>query len=631
MRKINYKSDFDCILTLIDCDGNAVSFPECDWDAVFWTSSKAKAYHASCIGGVCTNCRKEPDGISFIFDSHNMGLGTVHWEPHFRLPNGLYPDGYQDLFRKRALGIELVDGDGDEATETEIEYIIPYIKGDKGEPFTYADFTPDQIDELQKPATDAAAEVKATEESIQDAEALRVKAESHRMTAEESRATAEGGRATAEQSRVAAESSRAEAESVRATAEEARVSAERTRAEAETARAGAEAKRVTDFNAAQTQRANDYATFKTAVDSNESGRVNAEKARVTAEDARSEAETTRATAESNRVKNEQNRVTAESARVREESDRVTAEQNRASAESLRTTAEQGRVSAESSRVTAEQGRVTAEQSRVNAENARATEFAGFADTIAAKQDKITTSEDLSLSEQNELSLTDMAKKRLFIDLWNNACGKYGKYNATTGFFELNGLTDITYEQALGIYVNTHAAKNKIDFTAAFATITTGLRTNLPFATTQKSENGYVMDNAFRSAKIEVINLELPHYSGTQKSFRIKGLSGWVFKSKDTKRIMGPIEFINTSPNYNGWPVLLEEVEIYHLKTNLDMRECSKVSLASWQYMVTNAANTAAITVTVHPDVYAKLTDTENTEWNAVLTAAAAKNISFATI
>lgn len=56
-----------------------------------------------------------------------------------------------------------------------------------------------------------------------------------------------------------------------------------------------------------------------------------------------------------------------------------------------------------------------------------------------------------------------------------------------------------------------------------------------------------------------------------------------------------------------------------------------LKLECWQYLVTNAANgTTAITVTVYPDVYAKLTDTSNTEWHAVLTAAVAKNISFAT-
>ena len=48
-----------------------------------------------------------------------------------------------------------------------------------------------------------------------------------------------------------------------------------------------------------------------------------------------------------------------------------------------------------------------------------------------------------------------ANKALFIDMWNQACtqggNSYGRYNAKTGFFELNGLTDISYEEALLIY------------------------------------------------------------------------------------------------------------------------------------------------------------------------------------
>ena len=61
-----------------------------------------------------------------------------------------------------------------------------------------------------------------------------------------------------------------------------------------------------------------------------------------------------------------------------------------------------------------------------------------------------------------------------------------------------------------------------------------------------------------------------------------------------------------------------------------------------QYLVTNAANTSSITVTVHPDVYAKLTgDTTNAaaaaltaeelaQWQQLVTDATSKNINFAT-
>ena len=132
-KKINYKSDFDFIMKMKDCTDatKTVPFPECDFEAVFWTSSKARTYTASRKGGAYVNCARTEDGdIHFVFDNHRMGMGTLHWEPHFELPNDLYPDSIQDLFRKAALDIELVDGDGDCPTTAEVELIAPFIKGD---------------------------------------------------------------------------------------------------------------------------------------------------------------------------------------------------------------------------------------------------------------------------------------------------------------------------------------------------------------------------------------------------------------------------------------------------------------------------------------------------------------------
>lgn len=129
MRKVNYKSDFDFIMRLKDASGKDVPWPDCDWDALFWTSSKAHSYTASCIGGKYVNCFREADGsIHFVFDNHRMGKGTLQWEPHFRFPNDIYPDGIQDQFRKAQLGIELVDGDGDEVSDTpDVEVYMPAV------------------------------------------------------------------------------------------------------------------------------------------------------------------------------------------------------------------------------------------------------------------------------------------------------------------------------------------------------------------------------------------------------------------------------------------------------------------------------------------------------------------------
>ena len=165
MRKINYLSDFDFILRLVDARGNDVGFPDCDWDAVFWTFSKGRTYRASCIRGEYTNCLRREDGrICVIFDNHNLGTGVLKWEPHFIFPDALFPDGVRDLYSPEPLDIELVPGRGDDASEVEIEAVLPYIKGDtgeqgkqgekgergeKGDPFTFDDFTPEQLAALK--------------------------------------------------------------------------------------------------------------------------------------------------------------------------------------------------------------------------------------------------------------------------------------------------------------------------------------------------------------------------------------------------------------------------------------------------------------------------------------------------
>lgn len=66
------------------------------------------------------------------------------------------------------------------------------------------------------------------------------------------------------------------------------------------------------------------------------------------------------------------------------------------------------------------------------------------------QGALRTSADLALRD-DVLSLTDMAKKRLFIDLWNQAAGDYGRYNEDTGFFELYEIYDIGWDEALLIW------------------------------------------------------------------------------------------------------------------------------------------------------------------------------------
>lgn len=269
----NYQSDFNFILKLYtvlkDKDGKEVSrtelsWPDYDWTAKFWTSSKPNAYTASCIGGVCTNCRNSDGKVLIVVNDHHMGLGTLKVDFKAELPRELYPDGSERNVVPGDLDIELVRGAGDFPSDFEAELLLPYIKGDA---FTYDDFTAEQIADLRRPATEAASDLSDIKKALAADEQARTKAETERQAAEQTRGDNEGkriadetARQTAEEQRSGNETARTAAEKIRADAEALRVKAEELRAEAEKLRDEAEKLRVSAEEArkaAEAQRVTD--------------------------------------------------------------------------------------------------------------------------------------------------------------------------------------------------------------------------------------------------------------------------------------------------------------------------------------------------------------------------------------
>lgn len=83
---------------------------------------------------------------------------------------------------------------------------------------------------------------------------------------------------------------------------------------------------------------------------------------------------------------------------------------------------------------------------------------------------------------------------------------------------------------------------------------------------------------------------------------------------------------------------LKTIKIRGLKSPVSFQDSPLLSYESLNYLVTNAANTASITVTVHPTTYSYLTGTAQPteevggtteEWQALVTTAQGKQISFA--
>jgi hypothetical protein len=225
------------------------------------------------------------------------------------------------------------------------------------------------------------------------------------------------------------------------------------------------------------------------------------------------------------------------------------------------------------------------------------------------------------------SVSEETKKRLFIDLWNKACGEYGTYNHHTGFFELNGLTDITYEQALEIYVKwTNSSNIKEAYWGA------DIRTNIP----HPLRDNFIGENAFYMCKMEVCNL-----SYITPDF-IRGSIGAIFRAcRNLERVIGVIYYSKAdSLFYTGSK--LKDITI--VNTGFDIwLESPVLTFDSLDYLVNHRQNISKpFTATVHADVYAKLTgDTtnaaaaaltpeESAQWMALVETAAAKNITFAT-
>lgn len=598
VRKIHYKDDFELTVKVIDARGRVLPIAD-GWDfAVTVTTSRLGAkYKAGRHGGVCTGCHVEPDGsLHVMVDNHNLIPGKVSIDVSFDIPQSLYPDGAQHISVKCDDVVELVYEKSDLPSDLEIELQLPTIKGD---PFTFADFTPEQIDDLKRPATEAAADLKAFEENIAQHEQSRERAEQSRVSAEQSRQKAEDTRATNELTRESAEHTRTASETEREKAERNRAANEQTRISNESTRQADEQTRIT-----------------------------AETDRNSAEQSRQANEQTRIETENTRQSNESTRKTNEQARIAAETTRNTAEQTRQTNESTRRQDETRRQTAEQERQTAETTRNTAEQQRNQAETRRAEEFASWQTEIDSKAPITQLSNILSRPLSGTPQQPEPNIPRLFIDQWNTAWRQYGRYdpdNAPDLQHPFMG-NDIwmTYEEALET-MNAYTSPIAIRDGASFAELT--VRTLPPIKGFK--DYGPLKGNTlfYNCIKLEVVQFHTSFCFDDDLWLAFNG-------DRELRHIRGQIYANRTSSIHYGAFKLCEKLEtifINGLKCNISFADSPKLSLASMQYMIEHAANTSAITITVHPDIYARLTDTANTEWHPLLTAAAARQITFATV
>lgn len=241
--------------------------------------------------------------------------------------------------------------------------------------------------------------------------------------------------------------------------------------------------------------------------------------------------------------------------------------------------------------------------------------------VAKKQDKLTVSEDLSLSSASLLSLTDKAKKRLFIDMWTKCYDC--QYDATKeeqeGEFTCNTVA-MSYEDAIKVYnapriawPHSFGGQSVVAPTLILSSeVTNGTRPDL----------SHVFRGLFKAVRVARDNSQC----------YCSGITYCFYNTSVLTTVLGILN-VESCPNYNNaflLAVKLTDIQLKGVKFDISFSDSPLISKASLEYLVANSANGATkITVTVHADTYAKLTDTANTEWHKVLTDASAKNISFA--
>ena len=544
-------------------------------------------------------------------------------------------------------------------------------KPSRGKAFEYSDFTEEEIHELQEPARAMIDALDTLDKAVKANEKLRIDNEVTRVANEDAREDAENLRREAENTRELNEGTRETAETSRASAEDNRVKAEQSRVEAESSRVKAENTRV--------EKENERQTAENTRDTNEQSRKESETNRVKAEEGR--------VTEFNRLKTESETATQNATEqadyAKQQGDNVagTVNEIKTAHSSLLTRVNDYMydVSVLLGKLAYHNGVGTdlknLQQGHVFNINGELVGNVGFYQYINIENTKIYYFKLIDSGLANyELCLFDHNDK-LIKSIGNSINGYFifvgvakigvcsgieslanamivqsfdiqdlttvlntqqgnralyvaagAVYNRNTGFYELNGLTDITEEEMKVIYVQT----NHMDYVENMNDVFSNLnfRTNLGFKQIRRVNNQtFNLKNAFRGNKnLEV--LKLGNSTNDNWVMKCSDMQDFVTYCSNLKEIIGYIE-CPVVVNFLYTP-LLEEIRFKNIVRNFGIKDSPLISLESLQYLITNAANTSPITVTVHADVYAKIQDEGQVDWHALIETAAAKQITFAT-
>lgn len=234
--------------------------------------------------------------------------------------------------------------------------------------------------------------------------------------------------------------------------------------------------------------------------------------------------------------------------------------------------------------------------------------------------------EVTTSEKSAIEATDAKWAQPSEELIAQATACGAVYNSSTGFFELNGLTDLTAKDMRNILEWGRFADfcNICDAPSYLNARRLSLRTTLPSVcmnTVEIPPISWISFDLERIAfTIKVGSVSMPRFKLSRHwplypCGKLTAIDDYIVLSSDNIRI-GAYHNGITTP-------LLKTLKLYNLTYNANLRYLPALSLESLQFLVDNATNTSPITVTLHADAYARLTDT-------LIAQAASKQITFVT-
>ena len=210
-----------------------------------------------------------------------------------------------------------------------------------------------------------------------------------------------------------------------------------------------------------------------------------------------------------------------------------------------------------------------------------------------------------------------SKVGTFRDLYISAGAKY---NEATGYYELNGLTDITEEEMRVMYSRYLIDIGTNGRASGWLLLDEGERTNLPCIT--RADIFDNLNNGIRGNKVELLRICAASTDDyTRTCYVSSSVAVGHFLFPKLRKVIGVWQYNSDNPSdfsfSYGQPFyncpLLEEIRMKKINKSHTFAVSPNLSKESVQYMIENAnppsgAAVGSITITLHPTAYARLKD-----------------------